>query len=82
MGTGEVLEMLRQEIVACRACPTMPDSRRRVPGAGEIGARVVLLGEAVGRFGGDRTGVPFTGDRSGRLLQDMLAAVPLRAASG
>ena len=40
-----------------------------VPGEGAAGARVVFVGEAPGHHGADRTGVPFSGDKSGRTLQ-------------
>jgi uracil-DNA glycosylase family 4 len=45
-----------------------------VPGAGSVPAEVVFVGIAPGRFGGDRTGQPFTGDRSGMLLRAMISA--------
>jgi len=44
-----------------------------VPGAGDIPANVAFVGIAPGRFGGDRTGVPFLGDRSGTILRAMIA---------
>lgn len=53
-------------------CRTQP-----VPGAGEIPATVVFVGIAPGRFGGDRTGTPFSGDRSGKLLREMMAGAGL-----
>jgi uracil-DNA glycosylase family 4 len=43
-----------------------------VPGDGAIPARAVFVGLAPGRFGGDRTGIPFSGDRSGDLLREMI----------
>ncbi len=43
-----------------------------MPGAGAIPAEVAFVGLAPGRFGGDRTGVPFDGDRSGELLRRMI----------
>jgi uracil-DNA glycosylase family 4 len=32
----------------------------------------MFVGLAPGRFGGDRTGIPFSGDRSGALLREMI----------
>ncbi len=53
--------------VPCSLCPALAANRRRiVHGYGDAGARVLLVGEAPGYLGADRTGVPFTGDRSGR----------------
>jgi DNA polymerase len=36
------------------------------------------VGLAPGRFGGDRTGIPFSGDRSGDLLREMIRRSGLR----
>jgi DNA polymerase len=55
----------------------MPDDRRRVPGWGVSEPLVVLVGEAPGRFGAERTGVPFLGDRSGAFLRELMAEVGL-----
>ncbi len=41
-------------------------------------ADVMFVGIAPGRFGGDRTGVPFSGDRSGRMLREMIRRAGLR----
>src|SRR5436305_3150433 len=67
-------ERLVQEVQACRRCPRM-EGRRRVlgPANGEVGARIVLVGEAPGRLGAERTGVPFSGDQSGQRLDRLLA---------
>jgi uracil-DNA glycosylase len=48
-----------------------------VPGDGEIPAVVAFVGLAPGRFGGDRTGIPFSGDRSGELLRRMILGAKL-----
>jgi DNA polymerase len=40
---------------------------------------LALVGEAPGRFGADRTGVPFSGDRSGRFLRELIAELGLDA---
>jgi uracil-DNA glycosylase len=58
---------------SCACCPALVASRRRiVHGYGDPSARIVFIGEAPGRHGADRTGVPFSGDKSGRALQRML----------
>lgn len=44
-----------------------------MPGDGAVPALVAFVGLAPGRFGGDRTGIPFSGDRSGELLRRMIA---------
>jgi uracil-DNA glycosylase family 4 len=40
---------------------------------GPLHASIVLVGEAPGRLGADRTGIPFSGDESGRRLDRLLA---------
>jgi DNA polymerase len=63
---------------SCARCPALVASRRRiVHGRGDATSRVVFIGEAPGRHGADRTGVPFSGDRSGRVLGWALRALGL-----
>lgn len=63
-------------------CPKLVANRRWVvAGYGDPAAQVMIVGEAPGRLGADRTGVPFTGDRSGRRLQGLLIALGLSAES-
>lgn len=60
---------------ACRACPAMAASRPILgPANGPAPADVMLIGEAPGRLGAARTGVPFSGDQSARNLERMLHA--------
>jgi uracil-DNA glycosylase len=68
-------------VQACRACARM-DGRRRVLGEanGPLRARAVLVGTAPGRHGAERTGIPFSGDRSGAALDVLLARAGLRRA--
>ncbi len=57
----------------CARCPALVATRRCiVHGYGVPDARVVFVGEAPGYKGGDLTGVPFTRDRSGVRLQQVL----------
>ena len=51
---------------------------RPVPGFGDPGARVVILGLAPAAHGGNRTGRIFTGDRSGDFLLRLAASRRLR----
>ena len=59
---------------ACRACPGM-EGRRRVltERNGDASARLLLVAEAPGARGAERTGVPFCGDASGRNFERLLA---------
>jgi DNA polymerase len=62
----------------CNRCPVLTASRRQiVHGYGDPRSRVVFVGEAPGRHGADRTGTPFSGDKSGRALQRILIALGL-----
>src|SRR3979411_1661459 len=45
---------------------------RPVPSFGDPAARVLILGLAPGAHGSNRTGRPFTGDRSGEILYRVL----------
>jgi DNA polymerase len=63
---------------ACAQCPALVASRRQiVHGYGDIHSRIVFVGEAPGRRGADRTGTPFSGDKSGRALQRILIELGL-----
>jgi len=44
---------------------------------GDVRARVMFVGEAPGRQGGDRTRVPFSGDQSGRNFQRYIDSISL-----
>jgi uracil-DNA glycosylase family 4 len=62
----------------CVRCPALVASRRRiVHGYGDVRSGIVFIGEAPGRHGADQTGIPFWGDRSGRILRRMLVRMGL-----
>ncbi len=64
----------------CTRCPQLVASRRCiVHGYGDPASRIVFIGEAPGKKGADITGVPFTRDKSGARLQQMLFALGLAA---
>jgi uracil-DNA glycosylase family 4 len=80
---------LEREVVACRRCPrlvawresvpgTSPTRERYwakpVPGFGDERAWLLTLGLAPGAHGANRTGRPFTGDRSGPFFYRALHA--------
>ncbi|HEX3409607.1 MAG TPA: uracil-DNA glycosylase [Candidatus Binataceae bacterium] len=70
---------LRRKMLVCARCSALVRSRSQVvPGAGVIPAVIAFVGLAPGRFGGDRTGIPFSGDRSGELLRRMILRANLR----
>jgi len=69
---------LLTDTAACRKCPAMcgrtPVLSER---NGALDARVMFIGEAPGRQGGDRTRVPFSGDQSGRNFTRYLDSINL-----
>jgi DNA polymerase len=70
---------LREAMRGCTRCPALVRTRSCVvPGDGAAPATVAFVGIAPGRFGGDRTGIPFSGDRSGDLLRRMIRESGLR----
>src|SRR4051812_24913707 len=74
----EQFKALVAEAAACQRCEAMC-GRSAVLSAhnGRVGARVLFIGEAPGRLGGDRTRVPFSGDQSGRNFSRYLASIGL-----
>ena len=88
MATNETLAKLAEAVVACRRCPRLVKFResvpprksfrsevywrRPVPGFGDPGASLVIIGLAPAAHGGNRTGRVFTGDESGRFLVSAL----------
>jgi uracil-DNA glycosylase family 4 len=74
----ELFAALVAEASACRLCPAMCERRAVLSRHnGRVGARVMFIGEAPGRQGGDRTRVPFSGDQSGRNFERFIAAIGL-----
>ena len=66
------------EAAACRRCEAMCGRSAVLSGRnGRVGARVMFVGEAPGRQGGDRTRVPFSGDQSGRNFSRYIASIGL-----
>lgn len=80
VGADHLPKPLRATMLACRKCRALVRCRSQVvPGAGATPALVAFVGLAPGRLGGDRSGIPFSGDRSGNLLREMIAAAGLQA---
>ncbi|MFD0316610.1 UdgX family uracil-DNA binding protein [Streptomyces flavalbus] len=68
---GGDLEALRRAASGCRGCPLHRDATQTVFGAGDVDARVMLVGEQPGDQE-DRQGKPFVGP-AGKLLDRALA---------
>jgi DNA polymerase len=70
------LDQLAAEVAACTRCPLHRDRRQAVPGAGPVGARLLLIGEAPGPED-DQTGQPFV-STAGRFLGELLEMIHVR----
>ena len=69
------------EAAKCSRCTAMCGrSAVLSPRNGPVCARVMFVGEAPGRQGGDRTRVPFSGDQSGRNFERFIASIGLTRA--
>jgi uracil-DNA glycosylase family 4 len=75
------LATLQASMRECSDCAALVKCRSRVvPGDGAVPAQVMFVGIAPGRFGGDITGIPFSGDRSGILLRSMITRASIEDA--
>ncbi|HEX8140771.1 MAG TPA: uracil-DNA glycosylase [Pyrinomonadaceae bacterium] len=69
---------LAREASVCRMCPALCERRAVLSERnGRVEAGVMVIGEAPGRQGGDRTRVPFSGDASGRNFKRYLDSIGL-----
>lgn len=66
------------EAACCRMCPGVePKSAVLGPANGPVPCDWLFVGEAPGRLGAGRTGVPFNGDKAGRRFEALLAEAGL-----
>jgi len=74
----ELFDILFHEAAACRDCPRLAHRRAVLSRSnGTLVPKVLFVGEAPGRLGAERTGRPFTGDRSGSRFEELLASIDL-----
>jgi uracil-DNA glycosylase family 4 len=71
------LDALIAAVQGCTACDRVLHSHVLGAGNGSPAAHVMFVGEAPGRLGAGRTGVPFYGDESGRRFEALLDAAGL-----
>jgi len=75
---GPPFAALVQSAYTCRRCPRMDGRTRAIgPGNGPLDARVLFVAEAPGRLGAERTGVPLSGDQTGRNFDAFMTAASL-----
>lgn len=77
-GLAAVWTQLYAEVRRCSSCVLHEQRTQAVPGAGNVHADWMIVGEAPG-FEEDRKGEPFVG-RAGQLLNKMLSAIDLERA--
>ncbi len=66
-------ETLVGEVKACVTCRRMCDSKRVLNrGCGPLSAKVLVIGEAPGRFGADSSQLPFHGDKAGHNFEALI----------
>jgi uracil-DNA glycosylase len=72
------LTVLTKAVQRCYACEGMSHCHVLGEVNGPADARVMFVGEAPGRHGAGRSGVPFSGDESGRRFEALLTVAGLR----
>lgn len=71
-------ENLTRQAAHCTTCPNMVHQTAVLgPANGSIDAKILFVAEAPGRFGGARTGIPFSGDKSGDNFEALIAHIGL-----
>lgn len=68
--TGDSLETIAVEVKGCPLCKLARTRKNAVPGEGQIGAKIMFIGEAPGKTE-DEKAKPFVG-AAGRILDEML----------
>jgi uracil-DNA glycosylase family 4 len=70
--------LLSQQAAECTTCPNMAGQSAVLGSAnGSIDSDILFIAEAPGRFGAGRTGIPFSGDKSGDNFEALIAHIGL-----
>jgi len=70
---GRKFEILVENTDRCNLCSRMCGRIKVLSGKnGDIHSKVIFIGEAPGRLGADRTGIPFYGDQAGQNFERLL----------
>lgn len=75
--TSAVFDALVDEVARCRSCPRVRHTHALSPANGPTRARAIFVAEAPGARGAAITGIPLTGDESGRRFDAFLALAGL-----
>ncbi len=71
-------ERLTRQAAGCTTCPNMVNQSAVLgPANGSIDSDILFIAEAPGRFGAGRTGIPFSGDKSGDNFEALIAHIGL-----
>ena len=73
---AEALAQIASEVRTCTLCDLHKNRTRAVPGAGDIHAEIMFIGEGPG-YNEDQQGLPFVG-RSGTYLEALLKIIQLK----
>ena len=73
---AEALEKIAAQVRACKLCDLWKGRTHAVPGAGNIHAEIMFIGEGPG-FNEDKQGLPFVG-QSGKYLETLLKLINLK----
>ncbi len=77
----ESIEKLRSEILSCQKCKDLAKLRKTsVPGTGAPKANIIIVSDFPHKDGAEKKGIPFTGDKSGKFMMDILKQVKLSLA--
>ena len=71
-------ELLTRKAAKCITCPNMTGQSAVLgPANGSLDSDILFIAEAPGRFGAGRTGIPFSGDKSGDNFEELIAHIGL-----
>ena len=77
-GSLSNFKRLARQAAECITCPKMTNQSAVLgPANGSLDADILFVAEAPGRFGAGRTGIPFSGDKSGDNFEALIAHVGL-----
>ena len=77
-GAHNKFKRLSLQAAECTTCPNMAGQTAVLGNSnGSIDSDILFVAEAPGRFGAGRTGIPFSGDKSGNNFEALIAHIGL-----